>query len=113
MSRPLNDWANDYSLFDRLRDSVKTMMRSKGTFNERASYAIMRLRPITASNFPSDLMPIFETFQHLADKSVWYGPVSPVLSPKMLTSKEREIFGDALLTLYDEMSKERARQKIE
>ena len=113
MNRPLNDWANDHSLFHRLRDSVQKMMRSKGKFNDRASYAIERLRPITTSNFPSDLAPTFETFRRLAEKSVWYGPLSPVLSPGGLTSKERQVFGDALLTLYDAMSKERVRQNID
>jgi hypothetical protein len=107
--RTLGVWANDTSLFHRLRDSVLELARGKGKFQDRANYAVERLRSIREADFPEDLRPTFRIVRELSDESVWHGPVVPLLRTGMLRPRQRRALVDAIFNLYEAMVVARAR----
>lgn len=107
--RDVHDWVRDSSLFFRLRDSVITLIRGAGKFEDRANYAVERLRPITINAFPKQFHPTWIEIENLVKLSVWYGPEFPILKTSRLSPMQRSKLTCNIFYLYEEMLKFRSK----
>lgn len=106
--RTVEDWARDGSLYFRLRDSVFEMARGRGKWADRARYSLERLAPLRQADFPDHLQGAFALIIALRDDCVVHFEVSTMLLPGNWSPNQRDAFTDALLALYEEMTKARA-----
>jgi hypothetical protein len=114
VTRDTDDWAGDGGLYHRLRDCMLVLSRGAGSFEDRANYAVERLRPIRSADFPADLQPVFERVQALDRESVIQLPhLPPLLRTSRLTPRRRKILTDAIFNLYEEMLKARTKRGME
>jgi len=106
--KTVEDWARDSSLYFRLRDSVFEMARGRGKWADRARYSLERLAPLREADFPESLQTAFALIIALRDDCIVQFEVSTMLLPSNWSPKQRDAFTDALLVLYEEMTKARA-----
>lgn len=109
MTRRIEDWARDTGLYNRLREAIRILARSKGRWKDRARIAFEFLGPVRSADFPAEWQKRFEVVEALREKSIWHGPIRPVLSPSTLSPKERVALVDAIFDLYEAMTIARAK----
>jgi len=102
-------WANDSSLYYRLRDAVICFARGAKRWRDRAEYAFRQLRPIQAHDFPAELQSTFEEIIALRNEATLTFPHTKILSADVLSPKKREQLTSAFFNLYEDMTKERAK----
>ena len=114
VGRDIEDWAADSSLFHRLRDSVIELARGAKAFQDRANYAVERLRPIRTADFPAELQERFKQVQALDRESVFrFSEDMTLLRTSRLSPAKRRLLVDCILNLYEEMLKARVRLGID
>ena len=111
--RNLQDWANDSSLFHRLRDCAIELARGKGSWKDRAVYVFDRLGPIREADFPAWMRPSFAHIPTL--RATFTQPVAHTVisTAGSMPPKARRLLADSVFNLYEEMLKERVRQGLE
>lgn len=112
-ARSVEEWATDGSLFHRLRDSVICLAQGKGSFGDRANYAVERLSALTPHSFPEELQATFVKIEELRDISTWHGPVRPLLRTSHLRPSQRRELVAAIFSLYEAMLRARVRYNVE
>lgn len=94
-------FANDLSLYDRLKRSVEVLAHGKGRRYDRIKLVADILRPVRASDLPEDLRGKYD----LIGKVLY--PTDEGRSPTF------EDFSAAVVSLYGEICTERGRWRVD
>ena len=96
-NRTEKDFANDFSLYHRLKRSVEVLANGQGAKNKRFEVVKCILRPLRAEDFPDELRKEFEVIEKM---------LAPDSEQRRPTLKN---FSATLVRLYGEICAARGR----
>jgi hypothetical protein len=116
MTRPERsnaDWADDSSLYFRLKHSVHALARGKRGWGDCAEIAFAQLEPVRVDDLPAEHQAAFRRIRELEAACTMQFPTMAYRRPHNLTPTQRDALVSSILELYEAMTRERVRQNID